>query len=67
MSSLLDLTLAEARDGLAKREFSSLELTEAYIGSMESARSLNAYIVETPDKARDMARAADDRIAKGDA
>jgi len=67
MPSLLDLTLAEARDGLAKREFSSLELTDAYIGAMEAARALNAYIVETPDKAREMARAADEHIAKGEA
>ena len=67
MSSLLDLTLSEARDGLAKREFSALELTDTYIKSMEAARPLNAYIVETPDKAREMAREADARIGKGDA
>jgi aspartyl-tRNA(Asn)/glutamyl-tRNA(Gln) amidotransferase subunit A len=67
MPSLLDLTLAEARDGLKKREFSALELIDAYIGSMEAARALNAYIVETPDKARAMAKAADERLANGDA
>ena len=34
---------------------------------MEAARSLNAYIVETPEKARKMAAASDERIARGEA
>ncbi|MFX6067102.1 amidase family protein, partial [Acinetobacter baumannii] len=33
---------------------------------MEAARALNAYVLETPDKAREMAQAADAKIAKGD-
>ena len=66
MSALTSLTIAEAREGLRKKEFSAIELTEAYIAVIERARILNAYIVETPDKARDMARASDARLSKGE-
>ncbi len=67
MSDLLKLTIAQARDGLSSGQFKAAELTEAYIEAVEAARALNAYIVETPDKAREMAAASDDRIAKGEA
>ncbi len=67
MSDLTRLTIAEARDGLAKKEFSAVDLTDAYIAMMEAHRDLNAYVVETPEKARDMAKASDDRIANGKA
>ena len=67
MTDLLDLTLATARDGLISRAFSSAELTEAHLKAMEQARSLNAFITETPEKARAMAKAADERLAKGEA
>jgi len=67
MSDLLKLTIAQARDALSSGQFTAVELTEAYIEAVEAARSLNAYIVETPDKAREMAAASDDRIAKGEA
>jgi aspartyl-tRNA(Asn)/glutamyl-tRNA(Gln) amidotransferase subunit A len=67
MTSLTSLTIASARKGLSSRAFSALELTDAYLSAMENARVLNAYIVETPDKAREMARASDLRLAKGEA
>lgn len=67
MSELLKLTIAQTRDALSKGQFKASELAEAYISAIEAARSLNAYIVETPDKARAMAAASDDRIAKGEA
>ncbi|RKQ73783.1 Asp-tRNA(Asn)/Glu-tRNA(Gln) amidotransferase subunit GatA [Oceanibaculum indicum] len=67
MASLTGLTMAEALDGLAKKDFSSTELTGAYVKAMEQARHLNAYIVETPEQALDMAKASDARRAKGDA
>ncbi|MGN6116936.1 MAG: Asp-tRNA(Asn)/Glu-tRNA(Gln) amidotransferase subunit GatA [Nitrobacter sp.] len=66
MTDLTSLTLAEARDGLAKKSFTSLEMTDAHLAAIEQARVLNAYVLETPDKAREMARAADVRIAKGE-
>ena len=66
MTDLTSLTLAEARDGLAQKSFTSLELADAHLAAMERARALNAYVLETPDKARAMAREADARIAKGE-
>ena len=66
MSELTSLTLAQARDALRKKEFSATELADAHIVAIEKARALNAFVLETPDRARDMARAADGRLAKGD-
>ncbi len=67
MSALAGLTLTQARDGLEKGDFSSAELTETCIAAVEAARPLNAMITETPEKALEMARASDDRRAKGEA
>src|SRR5215471_15706075 len=67
MTDLTSLTLADARDRLRRREFSAVELAEAHLTAMEEARALNAYVLETPDRARAMAQAADARLAAGDA
>src|SRR5262247_4130354 len=66
MTDLTSLTLAEARKGLAAKTFTSLELTDAHLKAIEAARSLNAFVLETPDQARAMARESDGRIAKGE-
>ena len=66
MTDLTSMTIAEAREGLASKSFTSLELTDAHLAAIEAARSLNAFILETPDKARAMARAVDAKIAKGE-
>jgi len=58
MTDLTSLTLAEARKGLADKTFTSLELTDAHLAAMERARGLNAFIVETPEKAQAMADSA---------
>src|SRR5437588_7710937 len=67
MSDLTALTLAQARDGLRRKSFSAAELAEAHLAAIEAARSLNAYVLETPELARAMARAADVRLHAGDA
>ena len=67
MTALTDLTLAEARTGLARGDFTAVELTGAHLAAIEKARTLNAFITETPDRAMAMARAADARRAAGDA
>ena len=68
MTELTKLSLADARKGLKDKSFSALELTEAYIGAIDAANDkLNAYVATTPDQARDMARASDARLAKGEA
>ncbi|MBX3552411.1 MAG: aspartyl/glutamyl-tRNA amidotransferase subunit A, partial [Pseudolabrys sp.] len=67
MTALTALTLAQARDGLAKKTFSAVELADAHLAAMEKARALNAYVLETPDRAMAMARAADARLSAGKA
>jgi aspartyl-tRNA(Asn)/glutamyl-tRNA(Gln) amidotransferase subunit A len=65
MTDLTKLTLTAALSGLKSREFSSRELTEAFVSAIAAARGLNAYIVETPEKARAMADASDQRLKAG--
>jgi aspartyl-tRNA(Asn)/glutamyl-tRNA(Gln) amidotransferase subunit A len=67
MSALTDLTITEALDGLARKSFSALELADAHIAAIEKARGLNAFVTETPDRARAMAKASDERRKKGTA
>ena len=67
MTDLAALTLADARDRLRGRELSAVELADAHLAAMEKARVLNAYVLETPDQARAMARASDARLKAGDA
>ena len=66
MTELTKLTLAAALDGLKAREFSSREITQQFVDAIEGARTLNAYVVETPEKALAMADASDSRLAKGE-
>src|ERR1700754_3954635 len=66
MTDLTSMTIAEAKAGLANKSFTSLELTDAHLAAIEAARSLNAFVLETPEKAREMARAIDAKIAKGE-
>lgn len=67
MTPLNQLTLTQAREGLAQGEFTAVELADSYISAMEAARVLNAYTAETADKAREMAARSDARIRSGDA
>ena len=67
MSSLIELTLAQALDGLKTKKFTATELTEAYIKATEKCRGLNAYIVETPELALKQAKESDARYMKGTA
>jgi aspartyl-tRNA(Asn)/glutamyl-tRNA(Gln) amidotransferase subunit A len=64
--SLTSLTIAAARTKLKAREISALELTDAYIAAIGKARLLNAYVAETPEQARAMAKASDAKLAKGE-
>ncbi|MGA3137555.1 MAG: Asp-tRNA(Asn)/Glu-tRNA(Gln) amidotransferase subunit GatA [Xanthobacteraceae bacterium] len=67
MTELTSFTLAQARDALRGRHCSALELTDAHVAAVEQARALNTFVLETPDRARDMARVSDTRLAKGNA
>jgi aspartyl-tRNA(Asn)/glutamyl-tRNA(Gln) amidotransferase subunit A len=66
MSELTSRTLAESLVSLRKREYSAAELIEAHLASMSQARALNAFVLETPDRAREMATRADAALAKGE-
>jgi aspartyl-tRNA(Asn)/glutamyl-tRNA(Gln) amidotransferase subunit A len=68
MTDLTKFTIAQARAKLAAKEFSAAELTDAYLSAIDAANpTFNAYVAVTHDKARAMAKASDDRIAKGEA
>ncbi len=67
MSNLLGHTIVSARTGLRTRQFTSQELTRAYLDQIHKHNArLNAYITVDDEYAMQMARAADERIARGD-
>ncbi len=66
MTDLTRLTISQARQKLRGKEFSATELTDAYLGAIDASNDkLNAYVAVTHDKARDMAKASDARLAAG--
>jgi aspartyl-tRNA(Asn)/glutamyl-tRNA(Gln) amidotransferase subunit A len=67
MTALTELTMAAARDGLARKEFSARELAAAHVAAVEAIRPLNAFVTETPEQAMAMAAESDARIAQGKA
>ncbi|MBF0354775.1 MAG: Asp-tRNA(Asn)/Glu-tRNA(Gln) amidotransferase subunit GatA [Alphaproteobacteria bacterium] len=67
MSDVTHLTMTEALALLGKGELTSVDLTKAHLAGMEQARSLNAYITETPEKALAMAGESDKRRKAGQA
>jgi aspartyl-tRNA(Asn)/glutamyl-tRNA(Gln) amidotransferase subunit A len=68
MTDLTSLTLAAALDGMEKKQFSSVELTDAFIAAIDKANPhLNAYVVTTPEMARAAAKASDAKRASGKA
>ncbi len=65
MTDLTKLTITEALKGLKEKKFSAVELTKEYLNKMESSRELNAYVLETPEKALEQAKAADEKYKNG--
>jgi aspartyl-tRNA(Asn)/glutamyl-tRNA(Gln) amidotransferase subunit A len=66
MTDLTSLTLAEARAKLRAKDITATELTGAYVKAIEAANpTFNAYVAVTSDKALEMAKASDARLAKG--
>ena len=61
------MTLAEARDGLATKRFSAVELNRAHVEAVAAALPLNCFIFETPDAAMTAAEASDAVIKRGEA
>ncbi len=66
--NLAALSVAEARRALDAKEFSALELTNAYLDTIKvKDTELHAYLEVWAEQARAEARAADERIARGEA
>lgn len=65
---MIDLTLTQLADGLAQGDFTSRELTDAYLARIaEHDAQINSFITVTADSARQAADAADARRAAGQA
>lgn len=65
---LNELTIAKAREGLDKKEFTSVELTKACLARIhERNKEINAFITVCDESALVEAKKADEIIAKGDA
>ena len=67
MTDLTELGVAAIRDGVAAGAFSAVEVAEAFNANVAAASMLNAFIVATPEKALEAARATDARRAAGQA
>lgn len=68
MTQLTHLSLKDARAGLKKRDFTSLELTDAHLDAIAKINpKLNAYVHYTPEIARAQAIAADKKLAANEA
>ena len=66
MTDLTKLSLDAALGGMAKGDFSSVELTQAHIDACTEAGKLNAFITDTHELALEQAKASDARRAKGE-
>ena len=63
MTDLTKLTLKAAIDGLKARDFSSEEITKAFVANIDASNpTLNAYVIQTTDKALEMARVLPARL-----
>jgi aspartyl-tRNA(Asn)/glutamyl-tRNA(Gln) amidotransferase subunit A len=68
LTALHYLSVSEAQELLARRELSAEELTRAVLDRMEAVEGrVRAYVTPTPELALEQARAADRRIAAGEA
>jgi aspartyl-tRNA(Asn)/glutamyl-tRNA(Gln) amidotransferase subunit A len=68
MTDLTELGVAAIRDGVAKGDFTAVEVAEAFNANVAAAQTaLNAFIVATPEKAIAAAKATDAKRAKGEA
>ncbi|MCZ8324704.1 MAG: Asp-tRNA(Asn)/Glu-tRNA(Gln) amidotransferase subunit GatA [Sphingomonadaceae bacterium] len=64
-ANLTELGVAAIRDGVAKGEFTAVEVAEAFNANVAAASALNAFIVATPEKALEAAKATDAKRAAG--
>ena len=65
MTDLTELGVAALRDGVAAGDFSAVEVATAFNANVAAAGALNAFIIATPEKALDAAKATDARRTTG--
>ncbi|MBK9123163.1 MAG: Asp-tRNA(Asn)/Glu-tRNA(Gln) amidotransferase subunit GatA [Chloroflexi bacterium] len=67
MTDITALTIGEMLAGMRDRQFSSVELTQAFLDRIERLEpTIHAYITVTPERALEDARRADQRRAAGE-
>ncbi len=66
MTELTDLGIAGIRDGVRDGAFKAREVAEAFVAKVSAAKTLNAFLVETPEHALAAADAADAARAGGE-
>ncbi len=66
MSELTKLTIAQAKECLKNKEFSAVELVEAYAAKMDEGRKYNAYVCETVELAKEQAKQSQIKLDKGE-
>ncbi|MBT0666841.1 Asp-tRNA(Asn)/Glu-tRNA(Gln) amidotransferase subunit GatA [Novosphingobium profundi] len=67
MTELTELGVARIRDGVKAGDFTALEVAEAFNANVAAAQeALNAFIVATPEKAIEAAKATDAKRAAGE-
>ena len=65
MAALNELTIKQASQGLIKKDFSSVELTQACLDRIsERNKAINAFITVSDDVALKAAKTADDKMSK---
>lgn len=65
MNELTSLGISELRAGLDKKQFSSVDITRAFLARIEKTKAINCFIEVTADKALVAAELADKSIAAG--
>ena len=66
-TELHQLSIRELKDGLASKDFSSVELTEHHLDRIDRLdREVNSFITVTADMAMDAAKQADSELANSD-
>ena len=66
MNDFENLSISSAIEGLANKNFTSLELTEFFIKKIEKNKDLNCFITSTFDKAIEMAKISDQKIKENE-
>ena len=66
MTEITKKTILEIKEGLKKRDFSTLEVTNAFISASENNKDLNIYNTFTPEKALESSKISQQRIDRGE-